>query len=488
MQLVRQLLKEALLLAVLGGVFGLFAARLTLNFIQALLPAEVSQNLQFVIDGRVMAFAAALTIGTGLLFGLFPALHSTRPDLLSALKGQTGQPSGARSASRFRTALATLQIGLSMMLLITAGLFTKSLYNVSRVDLGLKVDNVVTFGIWPNLNGYKPAQSRALFERVEAELSALPGVTGVSSGLVALLAGDNWGNSVSVQGFEAGPDTDTGSRFNAVGPTYFRTLGVGLISGREFTASDSLGAPKVAIVNEQFAQKFNLGREAVGKRMKVGSGGDLDIEIVGLVPNVKYSEVKQATPPVFYLPHRQDENLGFLTFYVRTALDPVQFLATIPPVIRRIDPNLPIENLRTLPQQVRQSVFEDRVISILSASFAGLATILAAIGLYGVLAYTVAQRTREFGLRMALGAAPQRVRRMILGQVGRMTLIGGVAGLGAAVGLGHLAQSMFFEMRGYDPIVLMIAAVLLTLVAIGAGFIPAHRASTVDPMRALRYE
>jgi ABC-type antimicrobial peptide transport system permease subunit len=260
---------------------------------------------------------------------------------------------------------------------------------------------------------------------------------------------------------------------------------------RSRRSADYSGRPKVAIVNEQFAQKFNLGRDAVGKRMRVGSGSDLDIEIVGLVPNVKYSEVKQVVPPVFYLPYRQNENLGFLTFYARTSLDPLQFLATIPPTIARIDPNLPVESLRTLPQQVRENVFEDRVISILSASFAGLATILAAIGLYGVLAYTVAQRAREFGLRMALGAAPQRVRLMILGQVGRMTLIGGIAGLAFAIGPGYLSQSMLFEIRGYDPVVLVIAAVLLTLVtlvAIAAGCIPAYRASNVDPMRALRYE
>jgi len=491
MQLVRQLLTEAVLLAVLGGIFGLVVSRLTLSFIQALLPGEVASELQFVIDARVMLFAAAVTIATGFIFGLFPALHSTRPDLLSTLKGQSGQPAGARSASRFRNSLAVAQIGLAMTLLVAAGLFIKSLYNVSHVDLGMKVENVVMFSISPNLNGYKPLQSRTLFERVENDLSAVPGVTGVSAGLVALLAGDNWGDSVAVQGFEAGPDTDTGSRYNAIGTGYFRLLGVPLISGREFTSSDTLGAPKVAIVNEQFAKKFNLGRDAVGKRMRLNrqSGSkDLDIEIVGLVPNIKYSEVKQQLPEVFYLPYRQNEGLGFLTFYARTSLDPQQLLSTVIPAIARIDPNLPVSNLRTMSQQVRENVFEDRVISILSASFAGLATILAAIGLYGVLAYTVAQRTREFGLRIALGAEPQRVRRMILKQVAKMILIGGTAGLGAAIGLGQLSRSMLFEVQGYDPLVLITGAVLLSLVAIGAGCIPAYRASTVDPMKALRYE
>src|SRR5262249_16194594 len=189
-QLVKQLLIEALILAALGGAFGVLVARLTNHFIASLLPAEVQSELQFGIDVRVMLFAAALTIATGFVFGLFPALHTTRPDLLTVLKGQTGQPSGARTASRFRNSLATVQLALSTTLLVAAGLFTKSLYNVSHVDLGLKVDNVVTFGIWPNLNGFKPAQSRALFQRIEEELAALPGVNSVSASMVPLLAGD----------------------------------------------------------------------------------------------------------------------------------------------------------------------------------------------------------------------------------------------------------------------------------------------------------
>jgi ABC-type antimicrobial peptide transport system permease subunit len=244
----------------------------------------------------------------------------------------------------------------------------------------------------------------------------------------------------------------------------------------------------VAIVNEQFAKKFNLGREAIGKRMRVGGGDELDIEIVGLVQNAKYSEVKQEIPPLFFLPYRQDPRIGNVSFYVRGALDTEKLLTMIQPVVSRLDPNLPVFELRTMEQTVRNSVAVDRIVSVLSASFASLATLLAAIGLYGVLAYTVAQRTREFGLRMALGAAPAGVRAMILKQVGIMTAAGGAIGLVAAVGLGHLAQSLLYQLKGYDPVVLISATIILTLVAIAAGFVPAHRASRVDPMRALRYE
>jgi predicted permease len=488
-QLIAQLLSESCLLALFGGAAGVLVARWTLNLIVAMLPQEAADTIQAQLDPSMLLFTAIVTVGTGLLFGLFPALHSTRPDLIASLKGQAGQPSGARSAARFRTSLATVQIAMSMALLVSAGLFTKSLFNVSRVDLGLKVDNVITFGISPALNGYTKQRSADLYARLEDELAALPGVTGVTDSLVALLAGNNWGNSVAVEGFDVGPDTDSESRYNEVGEGYFRTFGIPLIAGREFTRADALGAPKVAIVNEAFAKKFNLGRDAVGKH--IGNRGEkLDTEIVGFVQNAKYSEVKREIPPLFFRPYRQGDTaaVGSITFYVRTASNPDAFLSNIPRVVARLDPNLPVEDLRTMPQQVRENVFLDRFISVLSAAFASLATLLAAVGLYGVLAYTVSQRTREIGLRMALGAAPGRVRAMVLRQVGVMTLVGGIVGLAASIGLARLAQSLLFQMQGSDPLVLAGSAVTLTLVALGAGFIPAHRASKVDPMSALRYE
>ena len=487
-RLVGQLLAESCLLAVFGGVAGLLVSRWTLQLVASLLPAEAVEVIKLDLQPSVLLFAAVLTLGTGLLFGLFPALHSTRPDLVSMLKDTAGQPSGARTAARFRTVLATLQIALSMALLISAGLFTRSLMKVSRIDLGIKTDRLVTFGLSPALNGYKPAQSRALFERVEDEIAAVPGVTGVTASMVPLLADSNWSNDVSVEGFPAGPDTDTNSARNEIAPTYFRTLDIRLLSGREFTRADTLGAPKVAIVNEAFAKKFNLGRGAVGRHMRTGRGTPLDIEIVGLVQNAKYSEVKRAVPPQFLLPYRQDDDLGFITFYVRTAIPEEQILPTIPRVIRRLDPNLPVENFKTMATQVRENVFMDRLLTTLSAAFAALATLLAAVGLYGVLAYTIAQRTREIGLRMALGADAGRVRGMVLGQVGKMTLAGGVIGIAGAIGLERYVRSLLFELEGHDPAVLAAAAVVLSLVALGAGFIPAHRASRIDPIGALRYE
>ena len=488
--LIAQLLTESLVLAVLGGIAGLIVARWTLDVIAAMLPAEAARTLQIEIDTTVLIFAAGVTIGTGLLFGLFPALHSTRPDLLPTLKGQAGQPGGARAATRFRATLATAQIAISMALLVCAGLFTKSLLNVSRVELGIKVDNLLTFGVSPELNGYTPERSKQLFARLEDELAAQPGVTGVTAALVPALAGSNWGSDVNVEGFKSGPDIDSNSRFNEIGPDYFKTMGIPLLAGREFTRSDVLGAPKVAIVNEAFAKKFNLGSDVIGRRIGSGSGSssELDTQIVGLAKDAKYSDVKDPIPPIFFRPYRQDDSVGAITFYVRTGLAPEQLLQTVTRVVAGADPNLPVENLRTMPQQVRDNVFLDRLISMLSAGFAVLATLLAAVGLYGVLAYTVAQRTREIGLRMALGAAPSRVRRMVLRQVAVMTVIGGVIGLFAAVLAGWSARAILYQIEGYDPAVLAASAVLLAAVALGAGFLPALRASQVDPMLALRYE
>ncbi len=488
-QLVAQLLAESCLLAALGAAAGLVVARWTLTLLASLLPAEQAGVVPAGLDASALAFTAALAVATGLLFGLFPALHSTRPDLAVTLKNQAGQPGGGRAAARFRTVLATSQIALSMTLLVAAGLLTRSLLNVSRLDLGVKTDHLVTFAVSPWLNGYKPEQSRALFARIEEEVGAVPGVTSVSATMVPLLTGESWGNDVTVEGFPGGPDVDMNSRYSAVEPRYFRTVGIPILSGREFTDADTLGAPKVAIVNEAFAKKFNLGRDAVGRRMRLGrSAGDLDITIVGLVENARYNNVKSPVPPYFVMPSRQDDDLGFLTFYVRTALDPEQVIGAIPAVMRRLDPNLPVEDLKTMDAQVRENVFLDRMLTTLSATFAALATLLAAIGLYGVLAYTVAQRTREFGLRMALGADGPRLRRLVMAKVGWMTLAGGLVGLAAALALGRAARSLLYEMQPSDPIVIAASVVLLALVAMGAGLVPALRAARVDPMKALRYE
>jgi predicted permease len=486
-QILAQLLAESMLLALLGGIASLLVAAWTLWGIGALLPEGPSNMLKLRIEPAVLVFTGVLSVATGFLFGLFPALNSTRPDLIASIRANAGQLAGGRAAARFRTGLVTAQIALSMALLIAAGLFLKSLVNISRVDLGLNPERVITFGLSPDLNGYSNQRAGVLLQRVEEELAALPGVTAVTAARVPLIAGSNWGNDVSVEGFPEDPDTDDNSRFNEVGPGFFKTMEIPLLSGREFTAQDVPGSPKVAIVNQAFAKKFNLGREAVGKRMSTNDS-TLDIEIIGLATNAKYSEVKDEIPPLFFLPYRADTTVGSLSFYVRTAMDPEALMRTIPTAIARLDPNLPLEDFRTLPQQVKDNFFLDRMISTLSAAFALLATLLAAVGVYGVLAYTVALRTREIGVRMALGADEGRVRGLVMRQVARMTAIGGVIGIAAAVALGHAVRSLLYGLAGSDPLVISLATSTLALVALGAGYIPALRASRVHPVQALRYE
>lgn len=489
--LLRGLLTESFLLAAAGGLTGLLVSRSTLALIARLLPPEALPSLRLELIPAVVLFAAALSLGTAVVFGLAPALHGTRPDLAVALRGEAGRSSDGRGASRFRASLVTGQIALATALLISAGLFTRSLVNVSRVDLGLEAEGLTVFTLSPELSDYTPEESRALFETLEDELSAIPGVTGVTAALVPLLAGSNWGTDVSVEGFESGPDTDDNSRFNAIGPDYFRTMKIPLLAGRGFTRADSASSPKVALVNETFARKFNIQEDPIGRRMGEGSSREedpLDIEIVGLVPDTKYSEVKQDPPPLFFRPYRQNDRLGFLTFYVRGALPEEQLMPAIRDRVKRLAPNVPVENLKTMTEQVRENVYVDRMISTLSGAFALLATLLAAVGLYGVLAYNVARRTREIGLRMALGADGGRLRRMVLKQVGWMGVVGGAIGIAAALGLGRLARSLLFEVEEHDPVVLVASVAFLSMMALAAGLVPALKASRIDPMRALRYE
>lgn len=487
-QMVAQLVTEAGLLGLLGCAAGLPAGQATLRVVGTIMPPEAAASLETGLSGAAILFAIGLSLVTVLIFGLFPALVATRTPPGAVLKEQGGQQSGGRGMARFRRSLATVQIAFSMVLLVLAGLFTQSLANVAQVDLGIDADPVATFSVAPVLSGYTPERSTALFRRIEEDLAALPGVTSVASALVGVLAGDNWGGNVSVQGFETTPDTDAHALYNEVSPGFFRTLQIPLLSGRDFSEQDAAGRPKVAIVNEAFAEKFGLGRDAVGKRMAIGSGGELDIEIIGLVEDAKYSDVKDEVPAQYFLARYQDEQLGVMNFYVRGRLGPREMLAAISNVVRELDPNVPVNGLAALPDVIRDNTFLDRMISMLSAGFALLATLLAATGLYGVLSYSVAQRTRELGVRQALGATPLRLRAMVLRQVGWMGLIGGAAGLLCAVVLGRAAEAVLFGMSGYEPSVLVAAVAVLGLVVLAAGYLPARRASNVDPLEALRYE
>jgi predicted permease len=387
--------------------------------------------------------------------------------------------------------LVTAQIALSTVLLVLAGLFAQSLQNIWRVKLGMQLDSIISFTVAPRSNGYSPERTRALFDRIEEELAAQPGVTSVTSASIPLLTGASTGNSITIDGFEPGGAINTTMRRNEVSPSFFKTLSIPLVMGRGFTDADALNAPKVAVVNESFLRTFKLGENAIGKHFSgfpYDNVTKIDVEIVGVVADAAYSSVKGEVPAQYYQPRRQSERPNALAFYVRSANDPASLMRAIPRVVSEIDRNLPVNNLITMRRQVRDNTYTDILVATLSAAFAGLATFLAAVGLYGVLAYNVAQRTREFGLRSALGAHPGRLRAMVMRQVGLMALVGGITGLAAAVILGRMAEALLFGLSGHDAWVLTGAAILLSTVVLLAGYVPARRASAIAPMEALRHE
>ena len=488
-QLVLQLLTESYVIAAIGAALGIFVARWTIELIKQLVPPEAQVLIEIEVDRGVFVITGVLALATGLVFGLFPALQSTRPDLMTSLRAQAGQPAGSRVAARIRMVLATTQIAASMALLVSAGLFTRSLLNLTRVDLGLQIDNVVTFRLAPGMNGYTPQQSLALFQLVEDAVAAVPGVTGVTASRVALLAGASSGRDVRVQGVDAGPDADRSSRYNVIGTDYFRTLGIPILAGREFTPSDSVGGPKVAIVNEVFARKFQLGREAVGLKMASDGGDVLDTEIVGVVAwlEVRRGEERGAAAVLSPLPPgrpARDEQL--LRADLAGSEDAGRHDSADRGKARSEPAGAGAED--AAGPGVGERLHRSRRQHPRGACLRGWRHSWPEIGLYGVLAYMVTQRTREIGVRMALGADRARVRGMILSQVGLMTLVGGFVGLTAALALGRSMRSLLFELEAHDPLALAGAALLLALVALGAGFVPAARASRIDPMRALRYE
>jgi predicted permease len=486
-RLIAQLLTESSVLALVAAMASLFVAQWTMDLVRATLPGG-APALALPLDTSTLIITGVLALGASVAVGLFPTLHAARPDVLGALKAQAGQPAGGRGGARFRVSLATAQVALSMVLIVLAGLFTKSLANLSHVDPGLRVDGLVTFGIAPQRNGYTLPRSAALFDRLEADMKALPGVTAVTTTTTPLLSGDVRLTDVFVEGFDTGRAADRGTRYDEIGDGYFRTLEIPLIAGREFTPADTENAASVAIVNEQFAHKFGLVRETLGKRMSRGTPA-LDLEIVGLVRDFKHSNIGDAASPMYFVPHRQSNNRpGMMTFYVRTSLNAGQTVAAVEQVMRRLDRNLPIEGLRTMDDAVRRATAPQRLMSVMTGAFATLATLVAAIGLYGLLAFTVAQRTPEIGLRMALGATRGGVGWMVLRQVGVIVIVGGALGLAFAIGVGHAAQTLLFGLRFHDPVVLASSIAVLVLVALAAGFVPAYRAARVDPMRALKYE
>jgi putative ABC transport system permease protein len=488
-RLMRQFLLESLLLSLIGGAVGLMVAAWTMQGLVALIPPSAGAlGLSAELDPRLLGFTLALSAITGLVFGVAPAARATRLNLEATLREQGSSVSGGLSSVRFRKALVVSQIVLTTVLLVGAGLFARSLNNLNRLDLGLRADHLIAFSVAPELNGYTPQRTIAFFDDLRQGIASLPGVRSVSAAELPILTDSNSSANVTIEGYQAQENEDMDIYQNRIGPDYFATMGIPLVGGREFTVADAAGSQKVAIINETAARRFFANRNPIGSRFAFGAGDRArpDIEIIGVVKDSKHASVREEKRPFAYLPYAQKSDLGSITFYARTDQDVASITPSLRREVARRDNNLPIYDLKTLRQQADESLFADRFLTFLSICFGSLAAALAAIGLYGVMAYTVTRRMRELGVRIALGATPGRVARLVLREVALLALIGLFAGAPLAFALGRAAESLLFGVKAGDPPVYVAASLLLGCVALLGGYLPARRAAKVDPMVALR--
>jgi predicted permease len=488
-RLVRQLLVEAAVFASAGAGVGLaFASWTSAVLLRALPFDDAAAVLSTEPDLRVALFTTLLAVATTLAFGLVPALSATRPALAPVLKSESAAVAGGGSPFRLRKGLVVAQIALSLLLLVGAGLFTRSLLNLRRVDPGFQTERLVSWSVDPSLNGYENSQRMQVIGRIQQALAAEPGVLGAAVAELGVLTQSNWGSTVKVEGYEAKEGEDLNPNFNGVSAGYFETLAIPLLRGREFSDSDVLGAPRVAIVNQEFARYFYGGEDPIGRSFALASAEDVPITIVGLVPDVKTASLREERERFVYLPWTQQESLGSVTFYARTASEPGPLQARAQRLVSGVDPQLPVTQVETMELRIGESLYVERVVAALSACFGLLATLLAAVGLYGVMSHAVAARTREIGIRMALGAERREVLRLVLHEVVALTTLGVVLGLPSGYALGRAVESQLFGTLAYDPPTFAVATSALVAASLLAGWVPARRATQVDPMVALRYE
>jgi predicted permease len=487
-RLVRQLLVESLVLSFAGGLLGLAIAFGLTRSLLALVPQE-GQPLLIAAspDPRILAFTVVLTFITGIVFGLLPALRASRPDPWTTLKDTVGSIAGGGGSVFLRKGLVVAQVALSFLLVFGAGLFVRSLQNLKAADTGVALDNLLTFQLSPALSGYDNERAQVFYQQLLERVRAEPGVTSAALATVPILSGDEWDSSMAVEGHQAKDGEDMQAFMNAVSPGYFKTMNIALLDGRDFRTSDAREEPTVVIVNRAFADHFFPGRSAVGRRVGYGGGPDakLNMEIIGVVANSLYEGPREGVHRQAFLP-----NYGKMsgTFYVRTRTPSAGAFNIVRNDVRQLDAGMPVYSMKTVEGQLDETLLTDRLIAMLSAGFGALATLLASIGLYGVMAFVVARRRKELGIRLALGAQPGFVMWLVMREVLLLLAVGLAVGIPAAMALGRYVSAQLYGLQPRDPGIALATVLLLTVVSAVAGLIPAQRASRIDPILALRTE
>ncbi len=489
----RQLITENLALGLIGGSLGLALALGLLRLLVRLIPVEVPRLEAIGLDARLLVFALLISLLTGLLFGLAPALQSSKLDLTGSLKENApGAGSGSKRGGRLREALVMSEVALAVVLLAGASLLIQSFLHLARVDPGFNPDRVLTFAI-DSPPGDLTAQAPRFFREVVERMSALPGVSSASAVASLPLTEANMVCSVEIEGHPTPMASRAAIDFNAVEPGYFRTLGITLVAGRDFTERDDLKSPPVVIVNRALAQRFFPGQNPIGKRIRPGIGngyaaGTLPMrEIVGVIDDVKESDLGAPADPEAYAPLAQCPYSPMFVV-VRTKNDPRSTVASARREVISLDKNAPIYQVETLDQYYSQSMAKTRFVTLLLGAFAGLALLLASLGVYGVISYAVARRRHEIGIRMALGAQKSEILRMVAGQGLKLALIGAPIGIAGALALTRFLAGLLYGVKPADPLTLLLVLIVLIGVSLFAAYIAARRATRVDPMVALRYE
>lgn len=489
-RLIRQLVVESVALSLAGGAAGLGLAMLVDQALIAFLPARTfTLTLSGKPDYTVLGFTVLVSLATGLMFGLAPALQATRPQLASTLKDQAAAVVHGPSVA-LRKSLVVVQVGLSLLLLIGAGLFLQSLRNLHDLNPGFDTNNLMTFAVEPTLSGQSRPWTRDYYRRLKERLESLPGVSSVTLVVVPLLVDNEWDNWVTIEGYAPKLGETPDPHMQYCSADYFETMKIPILLGRSIRPKDDENAPKVVVVNQKFAKRYFGSGNPIGRHIGMGidPGTKTDIEIVGVAGDTKYENLREPVPEELYIPFRQRDFVNSMYAYVRTRGEPVNLFGSIRQTVRDVDVNVPMYDLHTMDQQVEISLLTERLLATLSTAFGLLATLLAALGLYGVMAYMVARRTREIGIRMALGAGGGSVVWLVMREVMVLAGIGLTVGLPAAWLLTRLVETQLFGVRATDTLTMILAAVGIGAVAALAGYLPARRATGIDPMRALRWE